>query len=130
MTMSGPLSKIGSGSTLANLRESWRLVLSIDKQFSSSDNLPHSRHKTVGILFDFDLKQGNAIPEARLDTPAKQSSRDDLAAAEGLGTYHSGILRVHYFDKYMRALEEVCKHRPIDSHHGPQTYGCEIERRE
>ena len=107
----------------------WRLVLSLDKYFSSSDDLPHSRLKTVGTFFDFDLKQGNAIPEARLYTPAKQYGRDELAVAEGLGTYHKGKPKVHYVDNYMRALEEVCKHRPLDSYHGLQTYvGCEIER--
>ena len=131
MTMGGRLSKLGSGSTLANLREIWRLVLSLDKEFSSSDDLPRSRHETAGTFFNFDIRPGNAIPEAKLYIPAKHYGRDDLAVAEGLGTYLKGKGKGHYVDNYMRALKEICKHRPLDSDHSLQTYiGCGIEREE
>ena len=129
MTMGGQLSNLRSAKTLENLREIWRLVLSLDKDFSSSDNLPRPRHKTAGTFLNFDIKPGNAVPEAKLYIPAKHHSMNDLAVAEGLGAYLKGKGRGDYVDNYMLVLKEVCKHRALDSDRGLQTYiGCGIER--
>ncbi|KAI4122673.1 MAG: hypothetical protein LQ347_006426 [Umbilicaria vellea] len=129
LSMSGRLSNLDAGNTRSNLRELWRLVLSLDKHFSPSEDLPETEHQTGGVLYNFDIKPNNARPEAKLYIPAKHYAKNDLAAAEGLTTYLEGQGRARFVANYMRALEGVCTHRALESGRGLQTYiGCGLER--
>lgn len=129
LSMSGRLSNLDSGGTRNDLRELWHLLLSLGKDFPSSEELPGTKHQTGGVLYNFDIKPNNVRPEAKLYIPAKHYGKNDLAVAKGLATYLESRGRECFVVNYMRALEGVCTHRALESGQGLQTYiGCGLER--
>ena len=130
LSMNRKLPNLDSARVRKNLRELWRLVLSLDRDFSSSEELPVTKHQTGGVLYNFDIKPNNTRPEAKLYIPAKHYGTNDLAVAKGLATYLEGQGRGRFVANYMRALEGLCTHRSLESGRGMQTYiGCGLERK-
>ena len=113
---------------LRELRLLWNLVLGLDDEFPSAQELPLKEHQTSGILFNFDVRAGIARPEAKIYIPVRHYGRNDQAVAQGLESYL--ISRGHggFVQNYMRMLQGLCTHRTLDSSPGLQTYiSCSIK---
>ncbi|KAL9099333.1 MAG: hypothetical protein Q9187_009511, partial [Circinaria calcarea] len=65
LTMAGKLRHLHTESILQELHEIWWMVLGLDEAFSRSEELPASDHETSGILYNFDIKPGNEMPESK-----------------------------------------------------------------
>lgn len=107
----------------------WCLVLGLDESFSRTEELPRTEHLTAGVLYNFDIKQGNAKPDTKIYIPVRHYGKNDLAIAEGLGTYLRKKGRDRFVGNYMRALEGICAHRPLEGDCGLHTYiSCAIAK--
>ncbi|KAF7502868.1 hypothetical protein GJ744_004963 [Endocarpon pusillum] len=128
MSMGGK-SSIFSPATLIDFKKLWQLTLGLDEDFASDENLHPKRHQTAGILYNFDIKAGNILPEPKVYIPVKHYAPNDLAVAKGLASYLSLMGRDRFMDGYMRALEGMCNHRSLDSQCGLQTYiSCSVKK--
>lgn len=129
MTLGGKLNNRRSESALEELLELWRLTLRFEDQFSLDDELPSTTHETSGILYNFDVKPGNEIPEPKVYIPVKHYGLNDMAVAEGVATFLKKRGRDSFNDNYQRMLKAVCSHRSLDSQCGLQTYiACTLKQ--
>jgi DMATS type aromatic prenyltransferase len=106
----------------ANVKDLWRLTLGLAPNFPEADYLPTKRHQTSGVLYNFDIELHGSSIKPKLYIPVKHYANDDASAAEGLGLYLQSRGQDAYFPKYMRALQNTCKHRRLGERSGYQTY--------
>lgn len=91
-TLGGRLNDQTIQTALGMLEELWRLVLDLPDGLRDSDEL-HPRdensagHRTSGVLFNFEIKPGAALPEPKLYIPVRHYARSDLDIARGLTAF-------------------------------------------
>ena len=116
------------GNTLQDFKRLWRSVLGLGDDFSTSEELPPRQHQTAGVLYNFDIKVGSAMPEAKIYIPVKHYAPNDLVIARGLTSYLKSTGKDRFTDKYMQALEGLCTHRSLADGCGLHTYiSCAIQ---
>ena len=122
MSLGGQFTSPEFLSSLAELRKFWQLVLSLPADFSDADELCANDHMTSGILYNLDIKPGNAMPETKIYIPAKHYSANDLEAARGVTGYLSQQGKGGFADGYMQTLRAMTTHRRLDEGSDLQTY--------
>ncbi|MCJ1375903.1 hypothetical protein MMC20_007141 [Loxospora ochrophaea] len=134
MTLGGKLACPSLAHGLDELHTLWRLVLTQGQHqqqqrlFSStSEPLRQKDHRTAGILYYFDIKQGAPLPCVKVYIPVRHYGQNDLAIAEGLATYLQGRGQGALARKYMEALQGISPPALLRTRCGAQTYlGCSI----
>ena len=122
MTLGGRLPAIPDA-----LQDLWRLLLGLDPQFLSSEELKPTPHETSGVLYNFDVRGDNLLPEPKVYIPVKHYGANDLAIAEGLACFLKSQGADPFVDNYMRMLKAACPHRSLKSDRGLQTYiSCDV----
>ena len=116
---------------LIELWKLWKLVFSKEQECSTAEDLQENGHRTAGILYYFDLKQGEAFPGVKVYLPVRHYGQSDLAIAEGLLAYLKNRQQGCLASKYLEALESICPASSLRDRCGIQTYlGCSIVGRE
>ena len=123
MTLGGLLlNDPGYHRCLTQLRKLWNLVLSLEGDFHATKQLRTKAHRTAGILYYFDVKQGEAVPGVKLYIPVRHYGRDDLSIVDGLTTYLRSRGQCDFARKYLEALEEISSASALQRNCGLQTY--------
>ena len=125
MTLGGLLDNPELAHSLEELHELWKLVFTREYGFSAHDELPAKDHRTAGILYYFDIKQGKAYPGVKVYLPVRHYGLNDFAIAEGLRAFLKrrghGVLA----SKYLQALQRMAQACVLRTRCGLQTYiGC------
>lgn len=127
LSMDGKLN-IFTEDTLRDFRSLWYAVLGLDDDFSACEELCSKKHQTAGVLYNFDIKAGIIMPEAKVYIPVRHYAPNDLVVARGLTSYLKSKGRGGFTDNYMRALERICTHRSLADGCGLQTYiSCAVQ---
>ncbi|KAI9878484.1 MAG: hypothetical protein M1830_000770 [Pleopsidium flavum] len=127
MTLGGVLGHSYLNRGLNELQKLWKLVLSQGQDFSAAEDLQPRAHRTAGILYYFDMKQGKALPGVKVYIPVRHYGQNDLAIAEGLRVYLKSRGQDPLACKYMKALKSISPSSSLRSRCGIQTYlGCSI----
>ena len=120
-----------SEETLADLRELWRLVFGLDEDFSDSMELQSRTHETAGMLYNFDIKANNTVPDTKVYIPVKHYGRNDKTIAEGVVAFmkQKGYPAEHT-EGFLRAVNRLCgQHRQLEDGSGLQTYvSCAVKK--
>ena len=127
MTLGGTLDGSSLTHGLHELQKLWRLVLPQWQPFSPDDDLRQNNHRTAGVLYYFDIKQGTALPGVKIYIPVRHYGPNDLAIADGLQLYLKSRGQGHFARKYVEALEGIAPPASLRSRCRIQTYiGCSI----
>lgn len=111
-----------AGDALQDFRRLWYAVLGLDDNHPTSEGLRPKEHQTAGVLYNFDIRAGNPMPEAKVYIPVRHYAPDDLVVAQGLTSYLNAKGRSAFTENYMQALEGICTHRSLAHGCGLQTY--------
>lgn len=103
-------------------KELWWRTLGLSESFSESDELEHKSLQTAGVLYNFDIKAGDDLPQPKLYVPLKQYAQNDLDAAQGLGEFLKRRGKDRFVGNYISALKRSCLHRELKDGLGFQTY--------
>ena len=87
MTLNGELRQRNLDSGIMELAKLWNSVLLPTQHLSANEELPHSDHRTAGILYYYEFRHGKSIPTPRLYIPVRHYGQNDMAVAEGLVGY-------------------------------------------
>jgi DMATS type aromatic prenyltransferase len=116
---------------LSQLKELWYLVLGIDQNISSDEELSTLNHLTAGVLYNYDVQNGNILPDTKVYIPVRHYAVSDLEIATGLGTFLRRQGNDTFFHSYMQMLRRVGFYRPLEGGCGLQTYiACGVKRGE
>lgn len=131
MRLGGAIDDQNLGHGLMELWKLWKLVFSKGQECSTAEDLQTNNHRTAGILYYFDLKQGEALPGVKVYLPVRHYGQNDLAIADGLLAYLKSRQQGLLASKYLEALERICPASSLRDRCGIQTYlGCSIVGRE
>lgn len=141
MTMGGQIK--GVESALGELYSLIKLVLGLDSNFPSSQEVPTSETYAPtavdnfkdlpillsGYLYYFDIAPRSTIPDIKFYIPIRRYGKDDLQVARGLTQWMESRGRGQFIKNYMRVLENLSTHRPLDGGIGLQTYiSCAFQK--
>ena len=131
MTLGGALNDSKTARGIKELESLWRRVLAIPQDFPTSEELPQRDHRTAGILYYFDVKQGNPTPGVKVYIPVRHYGSNDMAVAEGLAQYLEKRGQGQFARRYLEALKSMTPDSLLRSRLGIQTYiGCSIVKGE
>lgn len=123
MTFNGMLEDPHLDQGLEKLHSLWKLVF----LQGCVTTLREIDHRTAGLLYYFDLKQGRKLPGVKVYLPVRHYGADDLSVFKGLAAYLRMRQRDCFTDNYLEALRQISQPRSLEDHHGLQTYlGCSI----
>ena len=118
-----------NGEALAELRELWQLVLSLESTYPDSQEVDCVEHKTSGVLYNFDVKANNALPETKIYIPVKHYGKTDRAISQGLATFLERRGKDQHVTAYLKAIERLSSYRQLDDGCGMQTYvSCSVKQ--
>ena len=138
MTLGGQIQ--GVEIALEELQELIKLIAGLDKDFPSSQELPTRASTAVdhftglpllvsGYLYYFDIAPGSSMPDIKFYIPTRQYGENDLQIARGLIDFMGTRGRGQYAKNYMRVLEGLATHRPLEAAAGLQTYiSCTFQK--
>ena len=122
--------------SLEELKELWNLVLSSGEDATVIEDawLPQKSHPTAGILYYFDITQGQALPGVKMYIPVRHYAQSDSAVIEGLQRYFESRSRFQTVQRYSDALKSILRLSSASDvsndgayHRELQTYlGCSI----
>ncbi|RDL36931.1 uncharacterized protein BP5553_04364 [Venustampulla echinocandica] len=107
---------------LNDLWELWNLVFDTGECASESAHLTYRGHRTAGILYYFEIRQGSDFPVPKIYLPVRHYGRNDYAVAQGLGTYLSRRGQKAAADGFIRALKNTFSTSRLEGTCGVQTY--------
>ena len=107
ISLNGLLPTAESRPTMSNLRKLWNLLLSTSPELSANAELRRSDHETGGVLYSFDIKPANRLPEAKVYIPVKHYAQSDGAASDGLDKFIREQSREQWVERFTRVLEEI-----------------------
>lgn len=111
LTLDGVLPTLSSAKSFSNFRKLWYHLLSLPPDFSTSKELQNTSHPTGGILYSFDVKPGNAIPEAKIYVPVKHYAENDWNAFHGLTRFLEEEGKSQWIEGFERVLQNVGSRR-------------------
>ena len=115
LNLEGVLPTLRSAKVLGKLRKLWYQLLSLSPDFPTSSELPNTYHETGGILYSFDVKPDNALPEAKIYVPVKHYAENDWKAFNGLKSFLEGEGKSQWAEGFEMVLQSVCsRRRPRD----------------
>ncbi|KAL9047189.1 MAG: hypothetical protein Q9214_000174 [Letrouitia sp. 1 TL-2023] len=131
MTLNGLLENSENDRGLRELYCLWKLVFPQAQSASSATNLREKDHRTAGILYYFDIKQGRNTLGVKVYIPVRHYGKNDLSVAEGLAMYLKSCDKDAFVEKYLESLRAVSLPNSLESQVGLQTYlGCSIVKGE
>ena len=107
MTLGGLLEKPGSEQGFKELAKIWKLILGNGEVFHELDDLDHVEHRTAGMLYYFEMRSGQMLPESKVYLPVRHYGRSDLATALGLQTYLESRGQGSLASQYVEALRSI-----------------------
>ena len=109
-----------------NMRLLWQLVLSLEHDFSTAQQLPTSHRSEAGTFYCFYARPGDAVLRCKLYIPAKYYGLNDEAIGQGLEQYFQKRGQDQFVDRYWNVLEGMGSYRPLNNGCGIHTYiSCE-----
>ena len=85
MTLAGKIRTPEMSKGLDELRILWEFLFGLDR--ASSEELPHTGHRTAGILYNFELRPGTALPVPKIYIPVRHYAANDDYVIDRLQTY-------------------------------------------
>ena len=126
MTLGGKLSY--SDTVWKQLRTLFFLILGLDEAFPLTEDLPFTEHVTGGMMYNYDIKANNAMPEPKLYINTRHYGRNDLEIVQGLAKFMKIHDRAEFVSNYRRAIEGFCTYRALEQECGLQTYvSCALQ---
>ena len=113
LTLEGVLPTLNSAKSFSKFRKLWYQLLSLSPDFPTSQELPNTSHQTGGILYSFDVKPGNAMPEAKIYVPVKHYAENDSKAFHGLKMFLEEDGKSQWVEGFERALQTVGSRRRL-----------------
>ena len=107
MRLGGVLDEPSLDHGLEELWELWKNVLPLGQKFSSAEDLPNLDHRTAGVLYYFDTRQGKPLPGVKVYLPVRHYAQNDLAIAEGLRAYLESRGQGCLAYQYLEALKKI-----------------------
>lgn len=138
MTLGGQIQ--GVHDALEELHGLIKLIVGLDNDFASSEELPRPASATAdhfadlsllgfGCLYYFDIAPGSSMPDIKFYIPTRTYGANDLKIARGLIDFMESRGRGQYANNYMRVLESLATHRPLDTAAGLQSYvSCTFQK--
>lgn len=132
MTLGGRIQ--GADHALEELQELIKLIVGLDKDFPSSGELSAPASAAVshipdglpiihsGYLYYFGIGPGLSTPDIKFYIPIRSYGVNDLKIAQGLISFMESHGNGQYAKNYMRVLEELATHRPLDAAIGFQVF--------
>ncbi|KAG7001491.1 4-O-dimethylallyl-L-tyrosine synthase [Physcia stellaris] len=111
LTLGGTLPTLKSAKALGKFRKLWYQLLSLPSDFPTSSDLPSTNHETGGILYSFDVKPGNVLPEAKIYVPVKHYAENDSKAFYGLKSFLEEEGKSQWIDAFQEVLQSVSSRR-------------------
>jgi DMATS type aromatic prenyltransferase len=106
MTLTGKLDSPNISKGLRELKILWDLLFGASH--SSTEELPHSDHRTAGILYNFEIRRYESLPVPKIYIPVRHYAQNDLFTIHGLQKYLLRHRRDHQsMDKYMQAIDAI-----------------------
>lgn len=125
MTLGGLLDDASLTICFRELYRLWKLVFSLGSDYMENQELQSKNHRTAGILYYFDIKQGKALPSVKIYLPVRHYGRDDLTIADGLKKYLDSHRRDGDAGRFLKALHGIVGPNTLQDSRGLQTYiGC------
>ncbi|KAE8421191.1 aromatic prenyltransferase [Aspergillus pseudocaelatus] len=126
----------------SSIEEMWalfRMVLSLDDNFSRDEELPvqspfqpshaHREDHYSGLLYYFNLAPGAQLPDVKLNIPVIRYGRSDEDIAHGLQRFMISRQRGQYVDGFQRVMEMISQRQQPGNGHRIQTYiSCSVEK--
>lgn len=107
LTLSGALPTLRSEKALLKFRKLWCLVLSLAAEFPADAELRNADHETGGVLYSFDVKPGNLLPETKVYIPAKHYAENDGKAFQGVKTFLEEERKAQWVEGFENSLQSV-----------------------
>lgn len=139
MTLGGQIQ--GVDDALKELRELINLIVGLDKDFPSSKELPAPASAAgnhiaddlpvllSGYIYYFDIAPGSSMPDVKFYIPIRSYGANDLKTAHGLINFMESRGRGQYAKNYIRVLEGLATHRPLDAAKGIHVYiSCAFQK--
>lgn len=125
MTLGGQIQ--GVDNALKELQELIKLIVGLDKDFPSSKELPAptavvAEGLNSGYAYYFDIAPGSFTPDIKFYIPIQSYGGNDLKIAQGLINFMESRGRGQYTENYMRVLEGLITHRPLEAAPGCQVF--------
>ena len=115
LNLEGVLPTLRSAKVFGKFRKLWYQLLSLPPDFPTSSELPSSHHETGGVLYSFDVKPGNALPEAKIYVPVKHYAENDWKAFHGLKSFLDEEGKSQWVEGFEKVLQSVgSRQRPRD----------------
>ena len=111
LTLEGVLSTLRSAKAFKKFRKLWQNLLSLPPDFPTINELSNPGHQTGGILYSFDVKPGNALPEAKIYVPVKHYAKNDWKAFQGLKSFLEEESKSQWVEGFERVLQSVGSRR-------------------
>ncbi|KAJ6131993.1 aromatic prenyltransferase [Penicillium samsonianum] len=83
-TLDGRLNDAETQRGLAVLKRLWHLALSIPEDHDENQDLPPCPHLTAGVIYNYELRENSAKPEAKIYIPVRFYGSGDGKVIEGL----------------------------------------------
>lgn len=127
MTLDGALHGLGLKKGLHELYILWTLIFWQGRHVAPEASLQSVDHRTAGILYYFNLKQGGQLPDVKVYLPVRHYGDNDCNVAQGVLTYLRSRGQPGWTTDYFEALTAIARPEPLESQRGLQTYlGCSI----
>ena len=111
LTLEGVLPTLRSAKAFGKFRKLWQNLLSLPPDFPTINELLNPSHQTGGILYSFDVKPGNALPEAKIYVPVKHYAKNDWKAFQGLKSFLEEQSKSQWVEGFERVLQSVGSRR-------------------
>lgn len=98
--LSGPDTFVGVG----RLRRLWILLTGLQ---DLDQQLPLSKHRTAGIIFNFELRPGGQLPVSKVYIPVRHYCQNDMHVAKALEAFFKEEGWNHLAENYAHMVEEV-----------------------
>ena len=107
LTLNGVLSTLRSETAMMKFRKLWGLVLSLPPDFPADAELSNADHETGGVLYSFDVKPDNLLPEVKVYISAKHYAENDGKAFQGVKSFLEEEGKAQWVEGFGRALQSV-----------------------
>lgn len=91
---------------LLEVEKLWKLVLGV-KSLGGDDELDACGHRTGGLLYYFDMREGQKLPAVKLYIPVRHYGSGDEAVQRGLGVYLRERGQGFWFERFEQAMKGI-----------------------
>ncbi|KAL5332454.1 aromatic prenyltransferase [Aspergillus crustosus] len=126
-TLGGRIVGDDTAKSLEALEQLWRLSLNVAPDVGENKEIPprnerHANHRTGGVIFNYELTPGSAVPEPKLYIPVRHYAPNDRAISEGIAAFFRWQEWNRHSESYLEAIQDIFSDHPLDTTTGTQTY--------